>query len=95
MLNAADGGNGAGTVWVGTKKGYALYDVGAQTFRGYFFGPRWHSGQSILGFAGCCGEGVVVLSDQGISVVEPEEWTLQRKAAHYQAMLERHTRPPG
>ena len=88
-------GGASGTVWVGTAKGYALYDVSSQTFKGYFFGQRWHSGESILGFAGCCSQGVVVLSDKGVSVVEGEEWTLQRKAAHYQAMLHRHTRPPG
>ncbi len=84
-----------GTLWIGTGKGYALFDTSSSEFRGYFYGPRWHPGESVLGFAPAGVNVTVVLTDRGISVVRHEEWTLQQKAEHYQAMLARHTRPPG
>ena len=87
--------DGEGTLWIGTAKGYALFDVRTSEFKGYFYGPRWHSGQSILGFTPSEGSATVVLTDSGITVVYPDYWTLKRKASHYQAMLMRHTRPPG
>ena len=88
-------GNTAGTLWVGTSKGYTLFDVASSKFVGYFYGPRWHPGETILGIASGGKSTTVVLTDGGIAVVHPEEWTLEQKAKHYQAMLERHTRPPG
>ena len=84
----------AGTLWIGTKKGFSLYDVATSKFRGYFYGPRWHSGESILGMTST-GYNVVLHTDKGMTVVWPEEWTLKQKADHYQNMLPRHTRPPG
>ena len=85
-----------GTLWVGTGKGYALFDTASSKFVGYYYGRRWHSGEAVLGFASSERLNVVVvLTDGGITVLSPEEWTLSRKAAHYQAMLARHTRPPG
>ena len=85
-----------GTLWVGTGKGYALFDTASSKFIGYYYGRRWHPGEAVLGFASSeKANVVVVLTDGGIAVVSPEEWTLKRKAAHYQAMLARHTRPPG
>lgn len=84
-----------GTLWIGTGNGYALLDVSTSEFRGYFYGPRWHPGGSVLGFASAGVNVTLVLTDGGISVVRQELWTLQQKATHYQAMLGRHTRPPG
>ena len=87
--------NPTGTLWIGTAKGYALFDIASSKFVGYFYGPRWHSGEAVLGFAAGGRNATVVLTDRGLAVVHPEEWTLERKAKHYQSMLERHTRPPG
>ena len=84
-----------GTLWVGTSRGFALYDVSSAQFQHYFYGNRWHPGEKILGFASSGGDSTVVLTDGGIAVVYPQLWTLEEKAKHYQAMLERHTRPPG
>ena len=84
-----------GTVWIGTRKGYALFDVKSSKFFGYFYGPRWHSGEAVLGFASGGRNVTILLTDGGVTVVYPEKWTLERKASHYQAMLARHTRPPG
>ena len=84
-----------GTLWVGTAKGFALLDVTSSQFEGYFYGNRWHPGEAVLGFAASGRNATVVLTDGGMAVVYPQLWTLGEKAAHYQAMLERHTRPPG
>ena len=85
----------SGTLWIGTKKGFSLYDIGTSRFKGYFYGPRWHSGESILGITSAGNDIIVLHTDKGLTVVWPEEWTLKKKADHYQSMLSRHTRPPG
>lgn len=84
-----------GSLWVGTGKGYALFDTGTAKFKGYFYGPRWHSGEKILSITETSGGGVVMLTDKGLTFVTPEVWTLAKKAEHYQSMLKRHTREPG
>ena len=84
-----------GVIWVGTEKGYSLYNVGARKFVGYHYGPRWLPGESVWGMTGVGYREVVVLTDSGLAVVRAEEWTLSKKAFHYQEMLERHTREPG
>ena len=84
-----------GTLWIGTEKGFTLYDIETSRFKGYFYGPRWHSGESIMGITSAGDDIVVLHTDKGLTVVWPEEWTLKRKADHYQSMLARHTRPPG
>ena len=84
-----------GTLWVGTARGMALFDVSTSQFQHYFYGRRWHPGEAVLGFAASGGDATVVLTDGGIAVIYPQLWTLAAKAAHYQSMLGRHTRPPG
>ena len=84
-----------GTLWVGTSKGFALFDLSSSRFQHYFYGNRWHPGEAVLGFASSGSNATVVLTDGGLAVVYPRLWTLEEKADHYQAMLERHTRPPG
>ena len=84
----------AGTLWVGTAKGYALFDVHGSKFIGYHNGPRWLPGSTVLALVGS-GRGVVAVTDKGVAVVYPEEWTLEKKAGHYQSMLSRHMRFPG
>ena len=85
----------AGMLWIGTEKGFSLYDIRTSTFKGYFYGPRWHSGEAIVGVTAAGNDIVVLHTDKGLTVVWPEEWTLHKKAEHYQSMLARHTRPPG
>ena len=83
-----------GTLWIGTAKGYTLFDVQSSKFRGYFYGPRWLPGGSILSMVQN-GAGIVILTEVGLAVIYPEEWTLEKKAKHYQTMLSRHIREPG
>lgn len=84
-----------GTLWIGTEKGYTLFDIASSSFKGYFYGPRWHSGESIKAITSGSGNTVVLLTDKGLTLVHPEEWTLRGKAKHYLNMLQRHTRAPG
>jgi hypothetical protein len=84
-----------GTLWVGTGRGLALYDLSSGRFQHYFYGRRWHPGERVVGVAGNGGNGTVVLTDGGLAVVYPRLWTLEEKARHYQGLLDRHTRPPG
>ncbi len=85
----------AGLMWIGTDKGYILYDLQSSKFKGYFYGPRWHSGERIQAIANVGSSGVVMVTDAGLTFVTPEKWTLAKKAEHYQRMLARHTRKPG
>ena len=85
----------SGMLWIGTGRGYALFDLQSSEFKHYFYGPRWHSGEEIKAIASIGGAGVVMVTDRGLTFVTPEEWTLAKKAAHYQKMLARHTREPG
>ena len=85
----------SGMLWIGTGRGYALFDLQSSEFKHYFYGPRWHSGEEIRAIASVGGAGVVMVTDGGLTFVTPEEWTLAKKAAHYQKMLARHTREPG
>lgn len=84
-----------GTLLVGTGKGYSLFDVGSSRFVGYHYGPRWLPGDGVSGASSLYGDVFVIVSDGGIAVLRGEEWTLERKAGHYQDMLSRHTREPG
>lgn len=83
-----------GTLWIGTARGYTLFNIKTSKFIGYFNGPRWLPEGSVLSIAGS-GSTVVILTEEGLAVVHPEMWTLASKARHFQAMLQRHTRPPG
>lgn len=83
-----------GTLWIGTTKGYTLFDIQSSKFLGYYYGPRWLPSGGVEGLVGS-GGAVVVVTENGLAVVHPEEWTLSRKAQHYQDMLVRHIRPPG
>ena len=85
----------AGSLWIGTDKGYSLFNLASLKFDGYFFGPRWHPGSRVLEMCSGSGNATVLLTDAGISVVHPLEMTLQQKALHYQRILPRHTRDPG
>lgn len=84
-----------GTLFVGSQKGWSLFDIVKSEFIGYFYGPRWHPGEEVLGIAAAGFNMSVVLTDKGFATVRPEDWTLEKKALHYQNMLKRHTREPG
>ena len=83
-----------GTLWIGTAKGYTLFDIQSSEFLGYYHGPRWLPGERVERLVGS-GRAVIAVTEAGLAVIHPEEWTLAHKAKHYQDMLERHTRPPG
>lgn len=83
-----------GTLWIGTTRGYALYDIQSSKFVGYFNGLRWLPAGEVRSMVGS-GSTVIVLTDTGLAVVHPELWTLSSKALHYQKMMRRHTREPG
>ena len=87
--------SGFGVVWVGTSKGYAVFDIKSSKFTSYHYGPRWHPGEEVRGISAAGEDTVVVLTDDGITIVWPELWTLKKKASHYQSMMERHRRDPG
>lgn len=84
-----------GVLWVGTRKGYSLYDLSSSSFIGYRYGPRWLPGDVVYSITSLSSGVFVVVTDNGLSVVRAEEWTLERKASHYQSMLLKHTREPG
>lgn len=84
-----------GTLLVGMGKGYALFDVRSSSFISYHYGPRWLPGESIRTASSVAMGVFVLVSDNGVVVLSGEEWTLERKATHYQEMLSRHTREPG
>ena len=84
----------AGTLWIGTAEGYTLFDVKSSKFVGYYNGPRWLPGGSVLSVIGSKSH-VLILTEEGVALVHSQLWTLKSKAHHYQAMLERHTRVPG
>ena len=84
-----------GTLWIGTEKGYSLFDVGTSHFTTYHYGPRWLPGESVLDIANIGLDIFVLMTEEGLAVTRGEEWTLKRKADHYQQMIERHTREPG
>lgn len=83
-----------GTLWIGTARGYTLFDIHTSEFLGYYNGPRWLPDGGVVDMAKS-GAAVVLLTQQGLAVVYPELWTLEMKAGHYQHMMERHVKPPG
>ena len=88
--------SGTGTLWIGTEKGWSLFDIGNSNFIGYFYGPRWHSGNSIIDISGVNGYNMtILLTDKGLTIITAEEWTLEKKALYYQKILTRHVREPG
>ena len=89
-----DGGILTDRLWLGTTKGAAVMDIVSWTFS-YYYGPRWHSGDSVTAM-GWLGENVTVMAvSGGLTAFRPEVWTLSEKAEHYEAMIDRHTREPG
>ncbi len=85
-----------GTLWIGTEKGWSLFDINNSKFIGYFYGPRWHSGSSINDITSIdINNMTILLTDKGVTIVTGMEWTLERKAFHYQEILTRHVRDPG
>ncbi len=83
---------GAGQLWVGTTRGVALWQPSYDPPWRYLGGPRWLVGDSVRSLA-LVGSAVVVVTDGGITWLDQEEWTLARKASHYEGLLtSRHDR---
>jgi hypothetical protein len=68
----------------------------------YHYGPRWHAGKRVQSMAAIApaaaavvhgaavetgGETVVLLTDEGLTLLEQQSWTLGKKAAHYEALF--------
>ena len=79
-----------GEMWFGTEKGACRYAEGSWK---YYYGPRWHWGESIRSIAAQSDGTVWLVSDKGLSKIQFAEWTLRRKADHYESMVRpRHDR---
>lgn len=60
-------------------------------------GHRYHPGVAVVDVASR-GSFTYFATDGGVAVIEDQQWTLARKAAHYESVLMRHDRlvgPPG
>lgn len=83
----ADGGEHG--LWIGTEKGAIRYNDGVWR---YYHGPRWLAGERVHSIA-ALDDGAWIATDGGLTFIALEEWTLARKAEHYQAMVyPRHDR---
>lgn len=79
-------------LWLGTKRGAARWDIKANNWR-YFYGPRYLPGTSIVtAIAVLNSDCVVVATDGGVAFLTSQSWTLAKKAAHYEEILQRHNR---
>jgi hypothetical protein len=92
-------------LWVGSKMGVMLarrkpaacsdFEVMSvcEDFEWHYLnGPRWLPGYTVRSIAVVDAVTVVVVTDTGIAVLEQQEWTLRRKAEHYETILPRHDR---
>lgn len=88
-------GDELGTIVMATEQGLIIFDVASSEFVAYFYGRRWLPGNFVTMTTTVTTDTIVAISDGGWAVIRAEDWTLQQKARHYQAILPRHTRPPG
>jgi len=85
-------------LWLGTKTGLIAHDPFAPFRFRFLAGPRWLPDDLVLdvafhpGDGGSRGNALVTLTATGMSVIVRSAWTLEAKAAHYQALLARHDR---
>lgn len=89
------GGEELGSVVMATEQGMIIFDVATSEFVAYFFGRRWLPGNFVTMATSVSTDTIVAVSDKGWAIIRAEDWTLRQKAMHYQAILPRHTRPPG
>ena len=89
------GGEELGSVVLATEQGIIIFDVASSEFVAYFFGHRWLPGNFVSMATAVSADTIVAVSDKGWAIIKAEDWTLRQKALHYQAILPRHTRPPG
>eukprot|EP00050_Salpingoeca_kvevrii_P011097 m.12660 g.12660 ORF g.12660 m.12660 type:complete len:765 (-) comp3253_c0_seq1:54-2348(-) len=83
-----------GDLWVGFAKGAARRDHATGDWQ-YFFGLRWLADEQsyVTGIAALPNSNwTVIATVQGASFLHAEEWTLAKKAAHYEEILKRHDR---
>lgn len=85
--------NGVAQLWVGTTRGVALWEPSYDPPWRYLNGPRWLVGEAVRALASVDDQSIVVLTEGGVTWLVQEEWSLARKAAHYEGMLHaRHDR---
>ena len=105
VVAGAAAGDGGG-VWLGTEEGLArlpssmtagLGDSDAPAWQ-FYGGRRWLPSDGVRALVAlratpAGGARLLVATTGGLAVLEPQPWTLARKAAHYQAMVSpRHDR---
>ncbi len=67
-------------------------DKGVMRDRSYYAGPRWQTGERVF-YIDAFDNGAVFADDKGIIIIRLEDWTLKRKAEHFQAQVyPRHDR---
>ena len=92
--DTADGAARRAELWLGSSRGLVvLRGAGSGDFSHdqwrYLSGPRWHPGEAVLAVVPLRAQAVVALTDGGASLLEQQcDWTLARKAAHYEAIWE-------
>jgi len=106
VVEGAAAGDGGG-VWLGTEDGLARLPsspttqglgggVGASAWQ-FYGGRRWLPSDGVSALVALRtpsgGARLLAATSGGLAVLEPQPWTLARKAAHYQAMVSpRHDR---
>ena len=43
------GAGASGALWVGSSRGFAIYDLSSSQFKHYMYGRRWHPGERVVG----------------------------------------------
>eukprot|EP01104_Vermistella_antarctica_P001095 TRINITY_DN11154_c0_g1_i1.p1 TRINITY_DN11154_c0_g1~~TRINITY_DN11154_c0_g1_i1.p1 ORF type:complete len:881 (+),score=128.69 TRINITY_DN11154_c0_g1_i1:2-2644(+) len=109
VANSGIGNQSGSRVWIGSKQGVVTYstsELSAPFPWRYLYGSRFlpgllpSPGQTVLALASMSASvswsgdnTVIVLTDNGISVITEQVWTLAEKAEHYQSMIyPRHDR---
>ena len=86
---------GAAQWWLGSSRGLSLHsaDPAADPQWRYFYGARWHPGTRVTAMARMINSSTIVAAtDGGLTVLESQVFTLEKKAALMQAKLKRHDR---
>ena len=78
-------------LWIGTSHGVARWDMAANTWR-YYYLQRYLPGHSQVSSVAVYGNCTIVATDGGIAILEAQQWTLAKKAEHYEAIQARHNR---
>lgn len=94
-------GENVAQLWIGTTSGLSVWEKGSDPEFRYLHKERWLAGSTIKRLAvvprkvdaKLMGDTIVAVAEEGITVLEQQEWTLEGKAEVFQTIqLERHNR---